>query len=168
MVAEVGHVFRQKQLSISLASMLLVGVVSLIRKGVYAVVNKEELSLDERLAALEKIIEDQSAVIDGLKTSLADVLAAYSVQHKDIRLARFLEQYRNSNALKESEGGTPRISKSYFRARRDLFTELLREISMSPVFDNFWSQSTFWRKEEAQRAELDKIRKRIEEMVDRG
>lgn len=122
---------------------------------------EEGRSLHERVTSLEEIVADQSAVIDGLKTILADVLAAHAVQNKDIRLARFIAQYRNFDATRE---GTLHYPKSYFRSRSMFFTDLLNRMYCSQVFEIFWVRSAFWRKEEKQRAHLEKVRKLIDEI----
>ena len=121
-----------------------------------------EMRLHERLAALEEKAEKQEAQIDALVRVLSDTLAAHAVLHKDVRLFSFIKEYREGDRKKEEHGGTSHWSASHFAARGDLFATILEEATNSPVLDNYWYRSIFWRREVKQRAALENVRKAIE------
>lgn len=123
--------------------------------------------LHERVKALEKTVADQEAVIDGMHMVLADILAAQAVQHRDLRLANFLKERRDSDVSLSAQGGTDRTSAGYFDARAGFLTKLLAAICNSSVFEQFWLRSLFWRTEERQRRELGKIRDAIAMDIER-
>lgn len=127
----------------------------------------KDADLRERVQALEKTVSDQEAIIDGVRTVLANLLAAQSVQHRDARLAAFLEDWRESDLSKYAQGGTDRISPAFFDARSNFFGELLCAMRDSPVFDQFWHRSWRWKKEERQRRDLERIRGAIAKKAER-
>jgi hypothetical protein len=125
-----------------------------------------EKTFHERLLAVEAMCAEQKAQIDGLVGVISDLLAAHTVLHQDLRLCTFLRDYIASGTQKAGEGGTSRTPASYFRSRAELWTRLLEETAHSVVFDQYWFRSMFWRKEERQRARLEKIRKEIERKLE--
>ena len=118
-------------------------------------------SFHERLIVLEAICAEQNAQIDGLVEVVVDLLAAHVVLHKDLRLCTFLGEKLKSDITKEREGGTSHMPASYFGARADLWAGVLKGASNSQVFDHYWFHSLFRRKEERQRAWLEKTRSAI-------
>jgi hypothetical protein len=118
-------------------------------------------TLHERLLAVEAICADQKAQIDGLTQVVSDLLAANVALNKDLRLCTFLREWIDSDIQKEQEGGTPRTPASYFGARAELFVNILQGAYASMVFDRYWFRSGFWRREQRQRDELEKLRKAI-------
>jgi len=118
----------------------------------------------ERLIALEAKVNMQNAQIDGLLSVLSDLLAAHAVLHEDVRLFGFLRQSRDSDFKKERQGGNKHTPASYFAARCQIFARLLDEAACSPVFDQYWFRSLFWRREQKARDKLDQIRKAVQSM----
>ena len=121
---------------------------------------------EDRLGDLEAKCLRQEAQIDALVLVLSDLLAAHAVLHKDLRLLSFLKDDRDYATQKQNEGGTKRVSSSYFGARADIFAKLLEECANSQVFDTYWSRRFFWRREEAERRMLKKIRQAVERKRD--
>lgn len=118
-------------------------------------------SIHERLLIVETICAEQKAQIDGLVEVVVDLLAAHVVLHKDLRLCTFLGEKLKSDVTREREGGTSRTAAQYFGARADLWAGVLKGASNSQVFDQYWFHSLFRRKEERQRAWLEKTRSAI-------
>jgi len=120
-----------------------------------------ELSVYERLSALEATCDEQKAQIDGLVGVVSDLLAAHVVLHKDLRLCSFLREYIDGNISGERQGGTTRIPAQYFRARGELFAKVLEVTANSMVFEQYWSSDAHWSKQESERASLDAMRQAI-------
>ncbi len=111
-------------------------------------------------------ISNQEAQIDALITVLSDIIAAHTVLHKDIRLASFLREYRNSDEKLHLQGGTTRVSASFFAARSAWYARLTEGVVGSPVFDTYWHRSIFWSREEKERSALKKIRQLLDRMFE--
>ena len=123
-------------------------------------------SNDERIAALEEKVHIQAAQIDGLLSALSDTLAAHAVLHKDVRLFSTLRDSRNHAREMEKQGGNERTPASYFSARCEVFARLLDEAACSPVFDQYWFRSLFWRRDERARVKLKQLREAVQKMTD--
>ena len=128
---------------------------------------QDDRSLLERVQELEKLCATQRGQIEAAMTTLSDLLAAHLVLRKDVRLLRFLDERLTNDRNKIDAGGTQRIPSSFFEARFFGFAEILERVWLSPVFDRYWFQSIFFRRERRQRDELAKIRAIAEEMVNR-
>lgn len=135
-------------------------------KGVSDLIEQTDKSIHERLSALESKCAQQEAKIDGLVGVISDMLAAHVVLHKDLRLCTFLKDGIDGDIRKERAGGTERIPPSYFASRADLCGQILQQTAYSGVFDQYWSRSPFWRKEERQRADLQKIRAAVAQKLE--
>lgn len=124
-----------------------------------------DLTNEERLTALEATSLMQEAQIDSLVSGLADLLAAYAVQHNDLRLFSLLAESRDGYQKAHQSGGSERFAPKYFEERTNIICRLLEEACYSRVLDQFWFRRFFFRSEERQRKRLEKIRAAIEKKL---
>lgn len=116
----------------------------------------------ERIAALERRLEEQAAHIDVLSSVVTDLLALSVVRDQDFRLLRIAREGRDHFVSREGEGGTPRVSSAYFGAKADKLAELLSGVGGSEVFSLSWRRSIFSQIDELRRKRLERLRRRAE------
>lgn len=91
--------------------------------------DSEEFTHHERLAFLEKKVEEQEAQIDTLRSAVATLLIDSAFRAKDPCCTRELAGFRDYARQKADAGGTKHLSASFFEHRADGHQWLLDEVA---------------------------------------
>lgn len=120
-----------------------------------------ELTLHERLQALEESHIYQKAQIEVLRSALSDLLVAHALQTGDTNPIAAVREYCEYDYERGKLDGTERIPASFFKNRSGAFAELLREIFQSELSGRYWRRSAFGWLDERRYHKVQRMQDRI-------
>ena len=104
--------------------------------------NAEELTIHERLLALESTIIKQEGQIAALTYALSEALVAHAVLHQEFEPLNAIRENRDFDLESARVGGTPRTPGYFFEARGEALAELLMTASQSESYYKYWRRSS--------------------------
>ncbi len=120
-----------------------------------------ELTLHERLQALEERSTLQQAQIDALRCALSGILVAHAMQTDDARPIVFVRECCDANYHAAKSGGTKRVPETVLAGRSDALAEILQEISVSDLCSRYWQRSAIGFLDERRYQEMMRKAERI-------
>lgn len=126
----------------------------------------KDLTIHERVKALEEANANQQAQIDALMSVISDLIVAHAMQTSDTNPVSMLrERYDSDHSLGKS-GGTPRTPTAFFENRAGTHAELLRRTFESDMCFRYWVRSASDWLDERRYQKVQRMQKRISALSD--
>jgi hypothetical protein len=120
-----------------------------------------ELTLHQRLQALEESNICQKAQIEVLRSALSDLLVAHAMQTGDTNPIAAVREYCDYDYERGKSGDTERIPASFFVNRSGAFAELLERVFVSDLCGKYWRRSVFGWLDERRHQKVQRMQERI-------